>query len=36
MVHGIFKTALEANFRAALQAADFEVRDLPRNPFAGR
>ena len=32
----IFKTAIHAKLRAALHSADFEVRDLSRNPYAGR
>jgi hypothetical protein len=35
LVAMIFKEALEPALRAALTAAGYEVRDLPRNPYLG-
>jgi ubiquinone/menaquinone biosynthesis C-methylase UbiE len=35
LVAMIFKTAIDADLRAALKAADFDVSDLPRNPYLG-
>ena len=32
----IFKTAIDDQLRTALQAANYEVRDLPRNPYVAR
>jgi hypothetical protein len=31
----IFKDALDPALRAALSAAGYDVRDLPRNPYLG-